>query len=221
MSENNWMETAAKWLTKPIGAFFGPWWEKNIEAKAADIAVRRKVLEAIVYFRMRDFAKLCSVDQDRAAGIASKIVDLFKSRIDKEKELDLTTEAFLQTIENEIHIQAVPITPWVQLACLCEIGNFNPKKFIAVEFTDDQGGVSHCATAITSLGSSFPFSILLMVTSSENARLSPAAIDAVRDYCSRRTLPETKYDLLDSIPPYGWSPQANVHTLARAWKPSA
>ncbi len=49
---------------------------------------------------------------------------------------------------------------------------------------------------------------------------SADAADALRDYCSRRTLPEVKYELRDSLTPVGGDALLNPHTLARGWMQS-
>jgi hypothetical protein len=217
---DNWLETAGSWLKKPFVALVGPWWDSLVQAKAGDAANRLKLLEAIVRFRISDFARLCSVDADRAAGLVVKVADRLRPEVKSNPELDLTSELFLRMVEHEIQIHAVSLTAWIQQACLCDLGNFNPKKYIVVEFTDERGNNTHGTTAICSLNSSFPFSKILTLTNSMEAKLSGDSIVSLRDYCSRLTLPEVTYNIADSMPVFGMTDRTRSRILAKGWKPS-
>ena len=217
----NWLETAGSWLAKPFKAAAGPWWEKLVEAKAQDRAVRHKFLEAVVRFRLSDFAKTSPRDPDQLTGLAIKIIDQLKSQLNSEKAGDLESDAFLRRVESEIHFQATGLLAWVQLTCLHDVGTFDHRKFITVHCADNSGSVSHGGSLVTSLQSSFPFLRLFIPAHSSLLRLSPEAVNALRAYCSRTSLPEATYDVHDSM---NASPDrialADQRTLPCGWTPA-
>lgn len=217
----NWLETAGSWLAKPFRAAAGPWWEKLVEAKAEDRAVRRMVLEAVVRIRLSDFAKSSPRDPDQLTGLAIKIVDHLKAQLNNEHANSLESDAFLRRVESEIHFHGTRELAWVQLACLYDVGTFGHGKFITVHCADNEGSESHGGCVVTSLQSDFPFFRMFIPATSNLLRLSPEAVKALRDYCSRTSLPDVKYDLHDYM---GVSPDrvalADQRTLPAGWKPS-
>lgn len=54
MSAGNWLATLGSWLVAPAKAILKPCWEQLVEEKAETLAVRLKILEAIVRFRLND-----------------------------------------------------------------------------------------------------------------------------------------------------------------------
>jgi hypothetical protein len=214
---SNWLETGGSWLSKPFRAVAGPWWEKHVEEKAANTAVRQKLLEAIVCFRLNDFGRQSAIDPDRAVGLAARIIEQLKPRIAGNKDPDLTAENFLRVVENEIQVQAVPLTAWAELACLHELSSISLRNWIVVEITNDRGRRFYGSTLAAALQSSFPFTQIFTMTGADDARLSVDATDALRGYCSRSTLPEVKYELRDYLPVGSEAAVLNPHTLARGW----
>ncbi len=218
---DNWLATLGSWAVTPIKVVLRPWWDKVVEKKAEELAVRLKLLDAIVRFRVHDYQQMQSLDQDRASGIAARIIDRLHSVVKADPRLDITGEAFLQTVEREILLNSVQLSVWMQLACAAAVREFVPHRAIVVEFTDDKGNQSHASTVIFSLQSSFPFVKVVDITNQTTARLSSSALDLLREYCSRSILPEAHYEVLDGVPVMGWPYQfTNRNVLPRGWKPT-
>lgn len=232
MSDTNWLATLGSWLVLPLKAILRPWWNQLVEEKAESVAVRSKLLEAIVRFRLHDCEGPRGLDSHRAGGIAALIIDRLKP-IAKDLSVDLIGEQFLRTVEIEIELHSVTASAWVQLGCLATLQRFNPNQALVIEFRDDSGSQSHASGVIASLQSSFPFTRIMCFTSDPNvpspagtiqmtAWLSNDAESILKEYCSRNVFPSTQFELQDFVQMMGWPFQfANVpQTLPRSWKPS-
>jgi len=216
---DNWLATLGSWIVTPLKLVLSPWWDRLVEQKAESLAVQFRLLEAIVRFRLKDYQQKQSLDGDRASGIALKVVDRLKPHVRENPTIHLCGEEFLETIQREIELHAVPLTVWVELACAAEMGTEDPRKAVGVEFTDDKGAQSHGSTVILSLQSSFPFTKVWNMTDLAKGHLSGEAIALLTEYCSRNTLPETRYELRDSVSTLDWT-LPNPSILPRAWKPN-
>lgn len=217
---DNWLSTAGSWLATPVKLVFGPWWEKYVGSKAESVAVRQKILEAAVRFRVRDFCKGRNIDSDKELGIASRIVERLAAVITGDKNLDVTNADFLKRIEGEVHLHGVPQTTWMQIACLAETEEFNPNNAIIVEFTDEKGNQSHGSAMIASLQSIFPFWQLLHIQNMTSAKLSPDALHDLEAYISRHIVPEVRFEIADQVPQFGELSCTNTLALPARWRPN-
>ena len=179
------------------------------------------MLEAVVQFRVRDFAKGSNIDADRQFGIGRRIVERLAAAIAEDAKLDLTNLEFLKRVEKEVHLHAVPHTAWMQLACLANEKEFNPKHAIIVEFTDDKGSHSHGSTIIASLQAAFPFWQILNIHRLPAAKLSSDALHGLEVYSSRQILPEVKYEIAENVPQFGQLSGTNTLVLPAEWRPKS
>jgi hypothetical protein len=216
---DNWLSTAGKWLWAPVKAVLGPWWERLVEKRAEDTAFRVRMLEAIVQFRVGDFAEKRNIDSDKCIGIAKKVIERFRKEVIESSDLDVISEEFLSRVQEEIQVCGVAVTAWMQLACLGETGEFDPRHAVIVEFTDDAGSQSHGSTMIASLQSAFPFWNLLRLRGPTNARLSPEALQGLSTYTTRNSLPEVRYEIVQQMPALGTLSHENTKVLPNAWRP--
>ena len=217
---DNWLATIGSWLVAPVKVVLGPWWDRLVNQKAENLALRLKLLEAIVRFRMRDYQQSQSLDPDRTSGIASRIIERLKPLVKGNWDLDVHGEAFLQTVETEVLLHSVQLSTWMELACLAAVREFDPRRAIVLRFIDDKGNQSHASTAIFSLQSSFPFIKILNLQSHTSGGLSPAAVNLLKEYCSRTPLPDAQYQVLDAVAVSDWTSRLlDPNTLPRGWKP--
>jgi hypothetical protein len=214
----NWLETAGSWLAKPFVAVAGPWWDKLVEAKAADLVVREKVLEAIIRFRIQDFARQCSVDPHRATGLAATVFEKLRPRITDDKNLDVTAVDFLHRVEQEIQFQAVTLTDWAYLACLRDAGVFDLNKCIIVQIIHNYSTKTYASTGISSVQDSFPLSAVFFSTSGR-ATLSDKAMNDIRDFCVQGDLPTLAYEIRSSMSKGRIDMLTNPRKLASGWGP--
>lgn len=216
---DNWLSTLGSWFAYVIKALTGPWWDRLVEKKAEDAAVRLKLLEAVVRFRVSDFARLRSIDSDKSVGIAKRVVDRLKPLLQNSPQLDVTSDEFLKQVENEIQFCGVPTSAWIELACLAESKLFDPQMHIAVEYVEDRGGSSHGSTAIFTFGDVFPFwRRVLVLDGPQSAKLSPEATAGLTEFVGRVELPEAKYEFRGGM----LHPAAQLEsplTLRKGWKP--
>jgi len=213
--------TLVSWAKSIAERAYGPLWERFVVTRADEQAVRRKILESMIRFRLSDFSHKCALDPDRAEGIAVKLINRLRCKAD-DKEISITSFDILKIIENEIQVEAVPTTIWVQLACLYEYGEFNPRQYLVVEFTQDNGTQFHGSTVIASMQPNFPFlhrMIEIPAGNSERARLSQEASQLLRCYCSTHTIMRTRYTCMDSLPVSGVMVWSNPNILKENWKP--
>lgn len=218
---DNWLSTAGSWLATPAKALFGPWWEKYVGGKAETIAVRKKILEAAVLFRVRDFCKLHNLDSDKELAISRRIIERLTPGVVGNDTLDVTSPAFLRCIEDEVHFHGIPQSAWMQLACLAETGDFNPNDTIVVEYVDEKGSHSHRSAIIVSLQSTFPFWELLQLQSMTLSRLSAKAIEGLRAYANRHDFPEVRYEIVPHMPQPGQPLGTHCLILPPNWKPQS
>jgi hypothetical protein len=101
--------------------------------------------------------------------------------------------------------------------CLHDLSSFGARQWILVEITDDRGRRYYGSTLIVALQSSFPFMQVFTPEGPELTRLSENAIDALRDYCSRTTLPDVKYELRSELTPIANAALLNPRTLPKGW----
>ena len=204
-----------------VWAIVEPWWEKKIEAKAESLAVRRKVVEALIRFRISDFARFRDLDADKAEGLAVKVIALIRPTILADAAFDATSTESLSSIELEILINAVPMVSWIQLACLYQMGEFNHKRYISCYYNDGNS-VHSGSNVIVKIQDSFPFfrrMIELSRAGEQRSSLSVQVGKALRIYTSRNELPEVLYAITDS--PATWGTPLTMYDMkiANGWKP--
>jgi hypothetical protein len=220
----NWWSTLASWFVSPVKAVAKPWWDQLVERKAEDAAVRLKLLEAVVGFRVSDFAKLKerNIDADKAVGIGKKIIDRLKPCVSSSLDLDVTSAAFLKQVENEIQLNGVVVTEWILLACLAEVKHFNPRQCVAVDYVNEAGGHSCASNVIVSLQQSFPFWHLFVSEAIGGGRtkLSPEAMAGLTEYVGRIELPEVRYQISEAMLGPGVQLVIDPLILPKGWKPA-
>jgi hypothetical protein len=217
---DNWLATAGSWVVAPAKVILAPWWDRLVDQKAEQLALRLKLLDAVVRFRVRDYQRSQSLDPDRAVGIASRIIERLKPIVKTDSSLDVEGGAFLQTVEHEVLFNSVQLSTWMELACLAAIRAFDPRRAIMLHFTDEKGSQSHASTVIYSLQSKLPFVETLCLENHTNGRLSPTAVDLLKEYCIRTPLPEAQYQIVDAVSPTDWTARlTDPKTLPRGWKP--
>jgi len=215
----NWLATVGRWVITPMRAVLRPRWNELVEKKPESLAVRIKVLKAITRFRVADYQRRKDVDSERAPGIAQWVIDQLRPEVLAHSQLDVTSPDFLSRIEDEIELHGVPLLEWVRLACLAFAGTFDPRHWLARTCTEPHT-VSVGLIALSA--EVFPFTRILALTGSHDGRLSPAAVRLLKEYCSRRVVPEATF-LIAEDPPEGWElgvPMADARTLPRGWSPS-
>ena len=213
------LSTACSWLWAPVAAVLSPWWERLVEKKAEDTAFRFRLLKAIVQFRLADFARPLNIDSDKCIGIAKKVVDRFGKEAADSSDLDVASVEYLRRVETEIQVFGVPVTAWMQLACLAATDEFDPNHVVIVEFTDDGGSQLHGSATIASLQSKFPFWKLFHLKGPTNARLSQEALQGLSTYTTRNSLSEVRYEIAQQMPVPGTLSHENTKVLPNAWRP--
>lgn len=218
----DWLATLGSWLVAPARVVLHPWWERLVEKKAESKALRAKLLEAIIGFRVNDYQRhVKAIDLDRARGLALRIHDRLNSDLLASPDTDLASQTTLATVEREIELQAVRLQTWVQLASLAEADSFNPHDTATIFFVDDQGNRSHSAGVIFSLQAAFPFTQILAIEDLNQASLSASALSLLGEFCSRNVLPAFAWQIHGSMPAMNEIPQSTkgAKELARGWKP--
>jgi hypothetical protein len=222
---DNWLATAGEWLATPLKIIARPWWDKLVEKKAEEKAIQLKLLEAVVQFRVSDFANPSrGIDADKAVGIAKKVVDRLKPRVTIDlTEVNVTSDQFLRDICNEIQLCGVPETVWVELACLAAVGKFNLHHVLTVDFVDDNGSHSRGSVGLAAVQSAFPFwqHVFVMDDLSQPfmAKVSPQAIGGLSEYVSRATIPESRYTLSPTFPNPALPLDGSALSLPKGWRP--
>jgi len=219
----NWLQTVGIWLAKPFKTLAHPWWERLVLKRADSEAVRAKLLDAVTGFRVADFQRSQNTsDPARAHGIAHQVVERLRSAPTIDGKTDWASPATVSIIEREVELQAVPLTSWVQLACLANAAPFNPSHVISTKFTDGRGTQSVASNMICSIQKSYPFTQVLALDALDRARVSDAGIALLAEFCARVPLPEIGFDILASMP----QPQQftlmpdRSRTLRQGWSPN-
>jgi hypothetical protein len=195
--DNNWLATLGSWLSKPMRALLRPWWDQLVETKAESQALRIKVMDAIVRFRVADYQRRKNLDPERAIGIAQRVIEQFRPTVIADQKLDPVSPDFLCRVETEIQIHGVVQQSWTELACLAFAGSFDPQHYLIVRFLDDRGSRSESTILIAALAGELPFTRILTSSSPGQGRLSSDAVQLLREYCARKPLPEARYQLSD------------------------
>jgi hypothetical protein len=219
---SNWLATLGGALLWPLKALVRPWWEKLVEKKAESAAVRAKMLEAIVAFRVADYQRKGRVsDPDRERGLTLRVVELLRPSLLSDARIDLCSPAALTAIEQEIELNAVALTAWVELACLVETGAFDPHHNITVNFKDDRGNQSHGMTFIAGLQDAYPFTHILAMEGFTRGTVSGTAVSLLGKYCARLILPETMFQIAPPVPEPNMLMEVSgdAKRLPRGWTP--
>jgi hypothetical protein len=222
----DWLATLGSWLVTPARVVLHPWWERLVEKKAEAQAIRAKLLEAIVGFRVGDFQRRTeSGDSDRAHGLALRVAERLRPIIAAAPDADVAEPTTLARIEREIELHAVSLQDWANLACLAESDTFHPRHFINVQFTDGSGGQSHSVSQICALQRAWPFTNILALATTDRGRLSGPAISLLDEYCGRVSLPAVSFQISANMPapgivmnrlagatqlPFGWKPKGQM-----------
>jgi len=218
---SNWLATLGSWLVVPFKAILKPWWKKLVEDMAEAEAVKSKLLEAMVRFRVNDFKQKQSVDEDRAAGLAGRVIERLRpllSGLTAEKMIEV---AFVEKVESEIELAGCPHEVWAKLACLACLGQFDPKMALKIQFTHQDGRQSHSSSMIAVIQDSFCFARVLAITDIQCGQLSPSIIQLLKEYCSRATLPAISYQIAPAVS-MTWMTIDHLSSssvLSEGWKP--
>jgi hypothetical protein len=216
-----WLAKLGSWLAKPAKIILAPWWERLVETKAESQAVRAKLLEAIVGFRVADYQRQTgSGDLYRERGLAVRVIERLRPTLVATLGADLAAPTTLATIEREIELHAVALAEWIQLACLAECDVFNPHQAISVMFTDARGARSHASTSICGLQRAWPFTQILVIEAADRAKISGAAASILGEYCARTRLPAVEFQVSVMPGPGAFVNQSvDLKQLPLGWKP--
>ncbi|HQR07723.1 MAG TPA: hypothetical protein PLN21_12930 [Gemmatales bacterium] len=195
---------------------------KLIDDKIESLALKYKLIEGIVRFRLLDYQRSAprELDDDRLTGLAIKVADPLKRMVEKNPKEDPVSSSFVTILEREVLLIAVPKNDWMKLICLCKERKFDGKAFITVNYDDDKGS-QHAMSFLPSIQPAFLFIELFRLDEQMTASLTDEAKQLVAEYCNRNTIPEIKYDISSQSPSIGFPRKPCMNTIDRAWKPAA
>lgn len=220
--KSHWLEVVGGWLVAPAKAVLRPWWKKLVEDKAEAVTVKNRLLEAVVRFRVVDFARKHKLDEDTQSGLAGRVIGRLKGSLPNLTSESLSSPPFLAKVEREIELTGLRSETWAKLACLAGLEQFDPRMYITVEFTQSNGSQSHSTTMIAAFQGEFLFVPLLAMSEIGQARLSPQVLELLKEYCGRNTLPLIKFEVLPAHDGMfqGFGQMTNPTTIPEGWKPS-
>jgi hypothetical protein len=160
---SHWLVVVGTWLIAPVKAVLKPWWKQLVEDKAEAATVKDKMLEGIVRFRVKDFSRQNSMEEDKAAGLATRVIDRLRPTLPNYTATELAAEPFLAILEQEIELAGIRIESWATLACLSSLGKFDPGLAVTTEFTNRDGSKSHQSTMIYAFQTAFVFTKVVPV----------------------------------------------------------